>query len=151
MSNFLHVILDQGYSSTKVGFAKEEFPRWIIPSVLGYSNSIEDPRKIAIGEKALNDPNLHLLTPTHEGLDISDIRILVKFWEKLFLDIMQINPNNYELVLTIPPLMLIDSMKQLKSISTQILEFQEIHFHNQQVCSLLEDQKSTGLVVDIGG
>jgi len=59
------VVIDIGTQLTMVGFAGEDFPRFVWPTVVGYSS--EEPPRICVGPEALESRFRKLVYPQKVG------------------------------------------------------------------------------------
>ena len=84
------VCIDVGTATCKVGFAGDEAPRTLFPTILGRSKAhsnitdYQDNKEIYVGNEALQRRNgLHLSNPIENGL-ITNWEDMEKLWHHTF-------------------------------------------------------------------
>eukprot|EP01017_Pseudomicrothorax_dubius_P010518 TRINITY_DN13770_c0_g1_i1.p1 TRINITY_DN13770_c0_g1~~TRINITY_DN13770_c0_g1_i1.p1 ORF type:complete len:340 (+),score=98.00 TRINITY_DN13770_c0_g1_i1:50-1069(+) len=152
------VVIDNGSDTIKVGYSGEDFPRLILPSVIGVPKEKEDDMSsnkspLIFGkDDRLRDLNEYTISyPIKNGtIDPADFEHLGNYWVdiiegKLKLDLTQVN------------LMIIDSPVPEKQMRNQIAEkfFDEfkvssISFMNSSTLSLFSTGRTRGIVLESG-
>lgn len=100
------IVMDNGSGSCKGGFAGEDKPAAIVPTIVGYSkdeSAKEDgaPLKATfIGEDALHKGGvLSLKYPIHRGI-VDDWDDMEKVWDFMFTSALKVNPKDHTVLVT---------------------------------------------------
>lgn len=152
------VVIDNGSETIKVGFAGEDYPRLILPSIIGVPSEKNDditsnkiPMIYGKDERLKSESQYKLSYPIKNGaLDPADLEYLTQYWfeiieGKLKLDITQVN------------LMVIDSpiaeKQSRNSIADKFFDqfkISSITFMNSSTLALFATGRTRGLVVESG-
>ena len=105
------IVLDNGTGFTKNGFAGEDQPRSVFPTIIGlpkYPIVMSDVehyvRKYYIGEEALNLRGVLQLSYPIEHGQVIDWEAMENIWTYTFFNDLRVNPNEHPVLLTEPPL-----------------------------------------------
>lgn len=147
------VVVDNGSESIKSGFAGDDTPHSIIPTVLGR------PQKDAhglgegqqqVGGMALSLRNeLDLIYPIDLGR-VTNWEVLEKIWDYTFTTALHIDPTQHPVLLTEAPLTKQATREMMFEILYERFCIPNVHVANQAILSLHASGRSTGVVVDIG-
>ena len=105
------IVIDNGSGFTKNGYAGEDQPRSVFPTVIGYPKytsvmtDVEHyTRSYYIGEEALNLRGvLRIEYPIEHGI-IKDWDAMEKIWHYTFFNDLRVDPSEHPVLLTEPPL-----------------------------------------------
>jgi len=155
MSDYsVHIVIDNGASTTKVGFNGENAPRVVIPTVIGqtkneYLNLVEDPKKIYVGREAINNSSyLNLKKPIKNGN--MDVEQMEKLWSYIFSNELKIKPEAHNIFLTESLFSSNQEREKIAEIMFEKFSVFNINIEPQQVMSLYSTTKTTGLLVESG-
>ncbi|MFX0093580.1 MAG: actin, cytoplasmic 2 [Candidatus Hodarchaeota archaeon] len=150
------IIIDNGTAFSRVGFAGETHPRFIIRTIIGYptyQSIMADEEyyipEYYIGEEALNLRGvLKVLYPLEHGV-IFDWDSMEKFW-RTSINHLQVNLLEHPILLIEPPLNPAQNREKIAELFFETLNVPALCFRMSAFLSLYALRKDTGLVVDIG-
>ena len=146
------IIIDSGTGLIKAGFAEEEFPSIIIPTVVGYpKNKSENTegKECYAGEQALlNYENLDIKFPIEYGI-INDWTGMECIW-KLIFEKLKVNPSESNVFLTEKPLTPKDNRLKMAEIMFGKFKVPNLYIGDHSILPLYAYKRTTGCVVDIG-
>ncbi len=91
------VCIDNGSGSIKAGFAGDEAPRTIFPTIVGRAKApLQD---IYIGKDAHRHSNLHLSNPIDNGI-VSNWEDMEKIWRHTLINELKVSPEEHPIILT---------------------------------------------------
>lgn len=150
------VVLDAGSGTTKVGYAGEDAPRSMFPSVTARSRGQD--KTLYVGNQVFNAPAEAKLLPKYpiERAVPEDWAALELLWDHTLKAELQCNPEDVALVLTDAPM----SVERAQSTGTMRRKMAEIAFETlgvkaltigaQPVLSLFSTGRTNGCVVEVG-
>ena len=151
------VVLDCGTGMIKAGFAGDDTPISVFPTVVGHPKHSPTPMVATentcdyfVGSEAQwNRGMLDLKSPIQHGI-VVDWDDMEKIWDHVFYKELKVSPENQHVLLTEPPL----NPKQDKERTAQIM-FETfgcggLHFGMQSVLALYSSGVTTGMVLDSG-
>ncbi|MFX1255344.1 MAG: actin, cytoplasmic 2 [Promethearchaeota archaeon] len=152
------IVIENGSAYSKNGFAGEDQPRSIWPTLIGYPkyqtlipNKGGRVRDYYIGKEAKNLQGvLKLIYPIEHGI-INDWGTMEKIWGYTFHKDLQINPAEHPVLLTEPPLTPTGYREKMTEILFETFNIPALYISNQSVLALYASGRTTGVVVDIGG
>ncbi|CDW73472.1 UNKNOWN [Stylonychia lemnae] len=140
------IIIDNGTETIKAGFAGEEGPRFVIPSVVSQIND-----QLEFGNEALNHKygrfNLHY--PVKYGL-IKDWDRVEKLWDYIFSSQLRLDPQEYKVVLTEAGLTPKEDREKMAQIMFEKFNVEGLYIGNQGLLSLYFNGYQTGIVCNSG-
>jgi len=151
------IVLDNGTGLSKNGFAGEDQPRSVFPTLIGYPKyqaimtDVEHyVREYYVGEEALNMRGvLKLLHPIQHG-QVLDWEAMERIWHFTFFNDLRINPNEHPILLTEPPLNAKGNREKMATIMFDTFNAPSLYISMQAVLSLYASGRTTGIVVDCG-
>ncbi|KAE9553935.1 hypothetical protein FO519_002861 [Halicephalobus sp. NKZ332] len=151
------VVVDNGTGYVKCGFAGENFPAHVFPSVVGrplmgrYTGGRVGNREFYVGEGCIeNRSQLDVSYPMENGIvrnwdDMKDI------WDYTFGEHkLNIDPSECKVLLTEPPLNPNSNREKLFQVMFEEYGFNSIYVAVQAVLTLYAQGLLTGVVVDSG-
>ncbi|RHY48317.1 hypothetical protein DYB30_011487 [Aphanomyces astaci] len=149
------VVCDNG---TGCGFAAENFPRHVFPSLVG--------RPILRAEEAINRDvilkdvmcgdeaayvrsNLQISYPVENGI-VKNWDDMEKLWDYTFHERLQVNPKEMRILLTEPPLNPKANREKLVEMMFEKYGFEGTHISIQAMLTLYAQGLRTGVVIDSG-
>eukprot|EP01006_Ploeotia_vitrea_P009666 TRINITY_DN23598_c0_g1_i1.p1 TRINITY_DN23598_c0_g1~~TRINITY_DN23598_c0_g1_i1.p1 ORF type:complete len:394 (+),score=29.60 TRINITY_DN23598_c0_g1_i1:29-1210(+) len=155
------IALDTGSGITKVGFAGENFPTCVLPTVVGRplmrGGRLEellgediDVDDVMVGDECtLARGCLELSHPVRNGIirDWDDVDLL---WKHAFYDCLRINPRERMIVTSESPFNPIAHREKIVEIMLEDFGFTHLYFGIEAVLILFTQGLLTGLAVDCG-
>ncbi|CAI5942150.1 unnamed protein product [Closterium sp. NIES-65] len=133
----------------KAGFAGEEAPRAVLPSIVG--RGVEDARDYFVGDEAVAKREiLTLKYPIEHGI-VADWDDMEKLWEYTFTNGIRVDPTEHKLLMTEAPLNTAANREKMTQIMFETFNVPALYVANQAVLALHSAGKATGIVLDSGG
>eukprot|EP01126_Amoeba_proteus_P057650 TRINITY_DN734_c0_g1_i1.p1 TRINITY_DN734_c0_g1~~TRINITY_DN734_c0_g1_i1.p1 ORF type:complete len:388 (-),score=74.84 TRINITY_DN734_c0_g1_i1:88-1251(-) len=148
------LVLDIGSGVCKAGFAGQDVPKAIFPSIVGRprleSVIVGTGRKDCyLGDEAQHARGmLSLKYPIVHGV-IVDWEDMVKLWKHTFYE-LSVNPEEHPLLLTEPPLNPKKNREDIAEVMFESFNIPFLYIAVQAVLSLYASGRTTGVVCDIG-
>jgi actin-related protein len=145
------IVIDIGTRLTMAGFAGEDFPRFVWPTVVGYpvDDTMVDSdstKNFSIGQNALDSFSKRLVYPLKAG-HIEDWDAIAAILESIF-ESLEVDPKDCRVLLT----EIVFSPPKLRERLAQLLfhEFGVTHlyFVLRSALSLIATRKDSGIVID---
>uniref|UniRef100_A0A0X3PJT9 Actin n=2 Tax=Schistocephalus solidus TaxID=70667 RepID=A0A0X3PJT9_SCHSO len=149
------VVIDNGSGLSKAGFAGEDEPRTIIPSVLGYPRYPSVLKGVGDKEKYIGDEAqtkrgvLSLKYPIENGF-VVNWDDMEKLWNELFYNELRVAPEEHQVLLTEPPLNPKANREKMAIIMFEHFQTPGMYVSLQSVLSLYATGRMSGLLVDSG-
>jgi len=152
------VVCDNGTGFVKVGYASENFPRSIFPSMVGrpilraeeaISEDVTLKEVMCGDEAAAVRMSLDCSYPVENGIvkDWDDMELL---WNYTFYEKLGIDPKDYKIMLTEPPMNPLANRKKLVTAMFELYGFGHCNVSIQAMLTLYAQGLLTGCVVDTG-
>ncbi|MFX0062763.1 MAG: actin, cytoplasmic 2 [Candidatus Hermodarchaeota archaeon] len=152
----LPIIIDNGSGYSKNGFAGEEIPQSVFPTLVGYPTGNHDLiEKVYYAGKELVEYqeafDLNLVKPIEHSL-IWDWEALEKIWHYTFFSELRVDPTNHPVLLMFSERTLNTSSpwEKIAEVMFETFNVPALYITHTSVLSLYATGLSTGLVVDIG-
>ena len=139
------IVLDNGTGIIKAGIAKENFPRIIVPNVVGYTSN----NKIYISDDAITNNNRSKIKYPLENGIIKNWEDLEKIWDNS-LKRLRVNKEDYNILVTEPILSPKRNKEKISEIIFEKFNMVSLYVANQAMLSLYASGKITGIVLDSG-
>ncbi|MHA2290420.1 MAG: actin, cytoplasmic 2 [Promethearchaeota archaeon] len=151
------LVLDNGTGISKNGFAGEDQPRSVFPTVIGkpkYGNIMPDVKEYSrewyIGEEAVELKGLmNLHFPIEHGV-VDDWPSMERIWHYTFFTDLRVDPSEHPILLTEAPLNPRLNREKLAEIMFETFNVPALYVATQAVLSLYASGRTTGCVLDIG-
>ncbi len=145
------VIIDNGSGFIKAGFAGDDNPRVVFPSLVGKRlNPVSAGQNTYVGDEAISRRGILTISHPRENGIVTNWDDMEKIWSHTFHDELRIDP-------AAQPVMLIDSALDVKAnrekmvqIMFETFKVPALYVANAPVLSLYETRRSTGIVLDCG-
>ncbi|MCH8909045.1 MAG: actin family protein [Candidatus Heimdallarchaeota archaeon] len=151
------LVIDNGTGLSKNGFAGEDQPRSVFPTLIGYpkyQSIMTDVdhyvREYYIGDEALNLRGVLKLSYPIEHGQVDDWSQMEKIWSFTFFNDMRVNPAEHPVLLTEPPMNNITNREKMAELMFETFNVPAMYISMQAVLSLYASGRTTGIVVDSG-
>jgi len=154
------VVCDNGTGFVKVGYAGENFPRSIFPSMVGrpilraeeaVAEGVE-LKEIMVGDEAAAPgvrPSLDCHYPAEEGI-VKNWEDMLHLWNYTFYEKLGIEPSEHKILLTEPPMNPLQNRRRLCECMYETYGFDQVNVSIQAMLTLYAQGLFTGVVVDTG-
>ncbi|EGC33589.1 hypothetical protein DICPUDRAFT_80660 [Dictyostelium purpureum] len=148
------LVVDNGSGMVKAGFAGEDAPRSIFPSIVGYPlfNSVMHGmgKDKYIGEEAQAKRGvLSIKYPVEHGV-ITNWNDMESLWEYTFTTELRVDPSKHPVLLTEPPLNPKANRERMVETMFEVFQVPALYIATQAVLSLYASGRTTGTVLDCG-
>jgi len=149
------IVVDNGSGITKAGFAGDEAPKAIFPTVVGRPRLPgiivgAEQKEVYVGEEAKSkDGILDLRYPIQKGV-ITNWEDMERIWHHTFFSELKIPTDEHPVLLTETPLNPIKNREKTTEIMFETFNVPGFYLATQAVLSLYASCKTTGLVLDSG-
>ena len=155
MTDQLTCIIDNGSSAVKAGFAGEDAPRAIFPSIIGRPKNPGviigvEAKDEYIGDEAQQKRGvLKISYPIAHGI-IKDWDDMEKIWNHTFYVELRVSPDEHPVLLTEAPLNPKINREKMTQIMFETFNVPALYVAIQAVLSLYSAGRTTGIVCDSG-
>jgi actin-related protein 2 len=158
LANTPCVVCDNGTGFVKVGYAGQNFPTAIFPSMVGrpilraeesISETMELKDIMCGDEAAAVRQTLDIKYPVENGI-VRSWEDMEHLWNYTFYEKMQIRPNEFKILLTEPPQNPIKNREKLMEKMFETYGFAAANVSVQAMLTLYAQGLLTGVVVDTG-
>jgi centractin len=149
------IVLDNGSGVLKAGFAGDNEPKCVFPSIVGrpkhtrvMAGSIEGD--FFIGSKAQEHRGMLAITNPMEHGIVTNLEDMERVWSSVFTDELKTSPEEHPVLVTEPPLNPKKNREKLAEIFFEIFNIPALFISMQAVLALYASGKTTGVVLDSG-
>jgi len=151
------LVLDNGTGISKNGYAGEDQPRSVFPTLIGtpkYGTVMPDVKHFSrehyIGEEAMELRGLmNLKFPIEHGV-VDDWIAMERIWHYTFYTDLRIDPSEHPVLLTEAPLNPRLNREKISEVMFETFNVPALYISMQAVLSLYASGRTTGTVIDIG-
>lgn len=164
------VVIDNGTGYSKLGYAGNSEPQFIIPSAIAIKEnmgvgdqasrrltSYRDYMDYCIGDEALSATGYSVKRPIRNGI-IEDWDLMERYWLECFFKYLRCTTENHYVLLTEPPLNPPENREYTAEIMFETFNVPGLHIATQAVLALAAQWTSrpegertlTGIVIDSG-
>ncbi|XP_065926205.1 actin-like [Magallana gigas] len=149
------IVIDNGSKMCKAGFAGDDAPTAVFPSMVGrprYQGLMVDMgrKESYVGDEAQSKRGiLTLRYPINRGI-VTNWEDMQKIWHHTFYNELRVVPEEYPILLTEPPLNPTTQRKVMTQIMFEVFNSPAMYVANQAALSLFASSHVTGIVLDSG-
>lgn len=149
------MVLDNGSGMCKAGFAGDDGPRAVFPSLIGRPKLPGimvgmDTKDAYVGEDAQSRRGvLTLRYPIEHGI-VTNWEDMEKIWSHCFYNELRVAPEEHPVLLTEAPLNPKANRERMTQILFEAFNVPAMYVHIQAVLSLYSSGRTTGIVADSG-
>lgn len=164
------IVIDNGTGYTKLGYAGNKEPQFIIPSTIAIKENMKvgdqasrrltkgiDDLDFYIGDEALDAPGYSVKYPIRHGI-VEDWDLMERYWEQCIFKYLRAEPEDHYFLLTEPPLNTPENREYTAEIMFESFNVPGLYIAVQAVLALAASWTSrpvgertlTGIVIDSG-
>ncbi|ESL09674.1 actin 2 [Trypanosoma rangeli SC58] len=143
------VVLDNGSGNIKCGFAWEEVPRCVFPSVVGVpTRSRSNNPRVYVGDEALQEKGLGYFYPIEHGI-VLDWDQMERVWRHAY-EQLRVPAERQAMLMTEVPLNPTANREKMAEVLFESFGVPALHVQIQAVLTLYSAGRTDGLVLDSG-
>ncbi|RKP39546.1 actin family [Dimargaris cristalligena] len=149
------VVIDVGSGTCKAGFAGDDAPRSVMPTVVGHPRhdsplAGRNRKQVYVGEEAQAKRNsLSLQCPIEHGI-VTDWDSMEKLWHHVFYNELQVAPEEHPILMTEAPLNPKENREKMTEILFETFNFPALYAGIQSVLALYASGRTSGFVLETG-
>ena len=149
------VVIDNGSGMSKAGFAGDDAPRSVFPTLVGKCKMPSlmvalEQKDVYVGEDAqIKRGVLNTSYPIEEGY-IKDWEDMEKVWKHTVYDELKVTPEEHPILLTEAPQNPDENREKMTEMMFEVFNAPCLYVQQQPVLGLYANGKTTGMVLDSG-
>jgi actin len=148
------LVIDNGSGQCKAGFASDEAPRSVFPSIVGYPKHPEPKsffnKDTYAGDEAWEKASILILKcPIEHGI-VTDWDDMQKIWHRAYYYQLRVDPAEHPVLLTEAPLNPKVNREKLIQIQFEVFDTPACYLGIDAVLSLYGSGRTTAIVLDVG-
>lgn len=150
MGDLQAVVIDNESGMISAGFAGDNAPKVVFPSVVGHPRDLEIIEDSYAGEEAQSNQDiLSLNHPIEHGI-VTNWDDMEKIWHHTFYNELGVAPSAQPVLLTESPLNPKANREKMVEIMFEVFKVPAVHVAIRSVLSLYASGRTTGIVLDSG-
>jgi actin-related protein 2 len=157
MSDMAPIVCDNGTGFVKVGFAKDNFPQHIFPSMIGkplmrFEEEFADVelKDVMVGDEAAKHRSMLDISYPLENGRVKDWDGMKHLWDYTFFERLQVQTEDHKILLTEPPNNELANRAGMVRFMFETYNFQGVQVSLQARLVLFSQGLFTGVVLDSG-
>ena len=153
--DFIAVVCDNGSGNIKAGFAHDDAPRAVFPSMVGRPRHTGvmvgmGQKDAYVGTEAQNRRGiLKIEYPLDHGV-VTNWDDMEKIWHHTFYNELHVAPQEHPILLTEAPMNPKKNREKMTNIMFEIFNVPSLYVQTQAVLALYSSGRTTGIVLDSG-
>ncbi|KAJ3314868.1 Actin-like 6A [Boothiomyces sp. JEL0838] len=148
------LVFDFGSCTSKVGYAGEDTPRAVFPSVVGKfndPNAMDTDKKVFIGETEIYRPKrgLEIVSPFHDGA-IQNWEVYEQLWEYTYQKLLKTQSSEHPVMFADPSWDTKENREKLCELAFEKFNVPGFYLGRSAVLSSFAAGRSTALVIESG-
>jgi actin-related protein 2 len=157
MTDVAPIVCDNGTGFVKVGFAKDNFPQHIFPSIVGrplmrFEEEFGDIelKDVMVGDEAAQHRSMLECNYPLENGQIKHWGDMKHLWDYTFNERLHVDPSEHKILLTEPPRNELKNREQMCQFMFETYNFEAVKVHIQASLVLYAQGLYSGCVLDSG-
>ncbi|VDK23030.1 unnamed protein product, partial [Anisakis simplex] len=148
MASATTIVLDNGAGFIKAGFAGDDAPQAVFPSIVGHPKT--RGQRSYVGDEAQSKRRiLNVNRPIEDGI-VTNWDDMEKILHHTFNNELRVAPEEHSVLIADPPVNIRENREKMSEMMSETFHVRECSFVTQQQLSLLATGRSTGVVIDLG-
>lgn len=155
LDDYQALVFDNGSGMVKAGFAGDDAPRSVFPSIIGRPKTAEvmigtSSQEVYIGDEAQAKRGvLTLKYPLDHGI-VTNWDDMEKIWHYTFYNELRVKPEDHPVMLTEAPMNPKSNREQMVQIMIETFDVPCVYISIQAVLALYASGRTTGCILDSG-
>uniref|UniRef100_A0A6C0CP00 Actin n=1 Tax=viral metagenome TaxID=1070528 RepID=A0A6C0CP00_9ZZZZ len=155
LDDYQPLVFDNGSGMVKAGFAGDDAPRSVFPSIIGRPKTTEvmfgtNSQEVYIGDEAqIKRGILTIKYPLEHGI-VTNWDDMEKIWHYTFYNELRVKPDEHPVLLTEAPMNPKSNRERMVQIMIETFDVPCVYISIQAVLALYASGRTTGCILDSG-